>query len=375
MKKILHLCPRNPLKFFAGIENHITNLAKYFASNKTGFDYVFFTSSKQPAPDQTLSGYPLREFKLDGPSNAYYFSNSMLRAIKKEPADLIHCHGFNNLTSFSGILAKKKNQKLVLTLNSAGASSKFRKLLWGPYIFLFRLLRNRVDKFIAVSEFEIVHFSKVLGVPKERFVNIPNGADRDLIESINPPKKKGLVVSTGRLVKNKGFENLVASFALVLKQRPDARLVIMGDGEEKKALEEQAKELGIADKVEFTGFIPRDRRKEFLTRLKEAEVFVFLSNYESLPLNVVEAVTAYMPSVVTMNSGITEFVDRGEAVGVEDPFNHSSVAEKIVMLLDNPKKFIPKKVATMSWEEVAAKVLGVYRELLEESPSHSTKQN
>lgn len=364
--KILHLPLVFQSKELFAWDARIYHLAQQFSKKANQYDFEFFAPSKEPKPQPDLFGYKATEFPIIGPSDNYLFTPKLLQAVREHDADLIHCHGANNLVTFGALIVKKPNQKLVLTINSAGSSSVFRKILIIPYYFAFRLLANRVDHFIAVSEFEKNRFMKLLGLSSDRFTVIPNGTEKELIESIQVTKKRKLIVSTGRLVKNKGFEDLIQVYYNVCQLTRDAKLLIIGDGPERKNLEALAKSYYVEGGVTFAGYIGRERRVEFLTLLKEAELFIFLSRYESLPLNVVEAVTARLPVMIPYNSGMAEFVDRDEAIGIVDPKNHHAIAEKIVHILDNPSDYVPKKIYTKSWEVVAEETIKVYQKVLGE---------
>lgn len=362
--KILHLPLVFQSKEMFAWDARIYHLAEQFSKKAKRFTIKFFAPNKNPKPQPLLFGYIAKEFKLIGPSDAYLFSWELLLAAKRESVDIIHCHGFNNLITLTGILVKKPNQKLILTINSSKASSSFRELLWIPYVMLFQLLAHRVDHFIAVSEFEKKRFARLLHVSNQKFTVIPNGTEKELIDSINPIKKKGLIVTNGRLVKNKGFENVIRSFKKMSKKCPEAHLLIIGDGPERHVLEKLVYDLSLSGRVTFTGYIGRDRRIEFLTKLKEAELFIFLSNYEGLPLNVVEAVSAKLPSIISYNSGMAEFVDRNEAIGIFDLSDHRAIAEKILMVLEDPQSFVPKEISTKSWAEVADETIKVYEKVI-----------
>lgn len=361
--KILHLCLVFKGKYMW--ENRILNLAKEFKKQKK-FDFIFYAPAKNPTKHLQIEGYMAREFKIIGPANAYLFSPKLLSEIKHTKANIIHCHGFNNLITLGALIQKNKKQKLILTINSSGSSSPFRHLLLKPYCFLFKLLAHRVDRFIPVTRFEEKHFSKLLGIPKEKFIRITNGIEKKEIETLKIKKIKGQIVTTGRLVKNKGFENVIKTFALITKKNKNATLIIIGDGPERNRLENLTKTLNIRNKVKFLGYIGPERRIEFLTRLKESEVFIFLSKYEGQGINTMEAITARLPCIIADNSGLHDYIENGEAIGIKDITDYNNIANIVERILESPKKYSPKKVFSKTWEEVAKKTLKVYEEVLNE---------
>jgi glycosyltransferase involved in cell wall biosynthesis len=99
------------------------------------------------------------------------------------------------------------------------------------------------------------------------------------------------ILSTGRLVPSKGFGDLIQA-AAGLSGRFAFTLAIAGDGPQRPALERQAAALGIADRVEFLGWMA-DLRGE----MRRADVFVFPSHYEGFPNSVLEAMASARPVV------------------------------------------------------------------------------
>jgi len=361
MVKIAMLCPRTPRLHSAGIENSVIHVSH--ALKKAGFKVEIFTTAKKPKKDAEINGIKIREFPAFAPNEAYFFSPSLYFALKKSNADIIHCNGYNNLVTLLGILAKKRNQKLVITMNSSRPSNSFRKLLWLPYGVIFNLLAGKVDLFICVSHFELETFREKIRTLNERFVFIPNGVDTQLIDSVKVGKKRNYIISIGRLVKNKGFHHLVRAMPKVFSEFPELKLKIVGDGPYRKKLELLAKKLGIRKKVEFTGWIPLSERKKLLQLLKEAKAFVFLSEYESQGIVISEAIYAGIPSIVTLKSATKEFAEHSGAIGIKEPSDKEETAKKIITVLRNPEKFKPKKETIWSWERVGNTTIKEFKKL------------
>ena len=109
-------------------------------------------------------------------------------------------------------------------------------------------------KHIAVSNFTAKCLKK-LGV-KDAIV-IPNGVDLEFIESIKPSENKWDIVFAGRLIKEKGVDEVLKIVANLLERGVKAKTLVIGDGPEKEKVKKLAKELDILDLVCFKEFVPQ----------------------------------------------------------------------------------------------------------------------
>ena len=143
---------------------------------------------------------------------------------------------------------------------------------------------------------------------------------------------------TGVLIPRKGVVNLINAFAVVLKDIPDAGLVIIGKEENREytlKLKVRAVELGIAERVSFMPDMPQD---ELAQKMGEAAVFVLPSLSEALGRVVVEAMAAGTPAIGANVGGIPEMVKEGETGFLVEPEDENALAGKIKWFLMNPEK-------------------------------------
>ncbi len=359
--KIALVCPRTPRENIAGIENYVMNLSRRLRGY--GYNVEIVATARNPRPNVKINGVPVLEFPCWSHGDAYFFSMELYRYMAQSNADIVHACGFNNLTTLAALIAKKKNQKLVVALQSSGPSSLFRKILWAPYTFVFNLFSNKIDHVICASHFEKKLFARKLKVPENSFTVIPNGVDKDVIQGVSARKKLGRIISIGRMVKNKGFHHLIRAFRLVLEQKPISRLLLVSSGPYEKELKKLAKQLDLENAVEFVPTVPLDKRRTLIKLLKSSALFVLLSKYEGQGIVVSEAIAAGVPTLVHYSSGLAEFVDNNNAVGVDNPGSEKEVAQKILGMLDKPKKFKPIRTSILSWGDVAKKTRQVYRSI------------
>jgi glycosyltransferase involved in cell wall biosynthesis len=184
---------------------------------------------------------------------------------------------------------------------------------------------RQVDGFIAASRAirdVLVHD----GIPSGRIEVVHDGIDVDKIQNRPPidvhaeywlPHGVPVIVNIGALVGHKGQRVLVEAMPLVLREVPDAHLIIFGEGELRAALERQVKQLSLTKRVLLPGF-----REDVLSLMKSADLFVMSSITEGLGSAVLDAMAMGLPVVGTTAGGIPEAVVpnvTGELVVPSDP--------------------------------------------------------
>ena len=133
----------------------------------------------------------------------------------------------------------------------------------------------------------------VAGLPggaPTRLLRIPNGLPR-LPEEVADPAAK-VVVSAGRLTRQKGYDLLIPAFAQVLEAHPDWELRIFGSGPEQDDLQRRIDELGVGHAVRLMG-----RTRQMNVELARASVYALSSRYEGFPMVLVEAMGVGLPAV------------------------------------------------------------------------------
>jgi glycogen(starch) synthase len=143
------------------------------------------------------------------------------------------------------------------------------------------------------------------------------------------------LLCVGRLVPEKGFDLALDAFGKLLTRYPDARLVLVGDGPEREALERRAEGLGIRDRVEFLGWTPPDSIPE---RMNRASLVLMPSRREGLPLVAIEASLAGLPIVATKVGGLPEVIDAGRTGLLVPPEDSTALSTAMVSILEDPTK-------------------------------------
>jgi len=161
---------------------------------------------------------------------------------------------------------------------------------------MVRIAYPRAAHVIAVSEGVVDDLADNFGVARTRMSAIANPIDHDQIAALaaEPPAftpAGPYIVAAGRLVPNKNMALLLRAYA---KADPGARLVILGEGPERPALERLATSLGIAGRVDMPGFVANP-----FALLARAQAYAMPSNAEGFPNGLVEAMACGVPVVAT----------------------------------------------------------------------------
>lgn len=177
-----------------------------------------------------------------------------------------------------------------------------------------------------------------------------------------------VLISVGRLAKEKNFETLLVAAAEVMRERNQVRLVLIGDGPERKALEELAGNLGIASRVEFAG---RVEFAEIPGYLRAADVFCFASVTETQGLVTMEAMAAGLPIVAVDATGTSDAVTHGQE-GLLTENDSAALAQALQRVVDDAalrQQFKTAAVKKVAWFDIKAqtqKALEVYERAIED---------
>jgi len=252
-----------------------------------------------------------------------------IRALGLDDFDIVHTH-----TSKAGALgrfaAKGSKTKVVHTPHGHIFHGYFGSFKTKAFLKVERYLAKKTDVLVALTQAERDDHLE-LGVGKAgQWRVVPSGVDVDSIKEymweypVSMERKSWDVVSVGRLVPIKGMERLIKAWSIVVKTYPDAKLALVGDGEDKRELERLASSLNLLSHIEFLGWA------DPLPHLAKAKVFALLSHNEGMGRVVVEAMAAGLPCVVSDVCGLKELVD--DSVGrVVDAENAQEVANALMM--------------------------------------------
>lgn len=272
--------------------------------------------------------YPIAGARRPSPLDALSFAR-LLRLARR--ADLTHGH-----SSKAGFLvrlaaaAARRRARCVFTPHgwSFWAAEGIEARL---YLALERRAARWCRAIVAVSAYERDAGLRAGVGRAEQYRVIPNGIDLDRF-ALEPRPVAGRIVMLGRLAPPKRPELVVRALARVRERHPDAELRLVGDGPMKRDVQSLAASLGLAGAVQVTG-----RRDDIPELLAEACCLVLASDYEAMPLSVLEAMAAAVPVVATRFGGLEEVVEDGETGFVVEPGSSDALADSLGRMLDDPQ--------------------------------------
>ncbi|MCU0276891.1 MAG: glycosyltransferase [Acidobacteria bacterium] len=257
-------------------------------------------------------------------------------------------------------IRKKLRIPVVLSLIGRDVPGPAVPRFWGNYV---RWSMDAADRTLFISEYcrqalgivkgpaaDVVPF----GVDCERFA--PGAAAGPLRERLGIPRDSKVLLALQRLDPWKQVEVLIRAQALLLQQI-DAYLVIGGKGPELERLRGLARDLGIASRVLFAGYIPD---KELPLYYALADVFACHSTYETFGLSLLQAMAAGTPVVSVRSTAIPELIHHGENGLLVEPGDAGAFAQSVQELLgdgDMQKRFAAESrrraLADYGWDSVA----------------------
>jgi len=339
-----------------GLERHVHHLARHLRRRGIEVD-LFISTPEHPAdPFAGDSGFRLeivpgraflrRRFTVVLSRSTTYllFSLRMGRAVAKAAATRGYAAVIaQGATAFGyAVAAARQGLRTPIVLNPQGMEeavtpNALKRALYLPMRAAIRYAAARSAAVVATDEVLVDAVRRVLDVPPERIVVLPNAVDvqecralatevgkAEALETAGATDARPLLVTVGRLAPNKGFAVALDALARVRGALPAGWLwAIVGDGPMRPALESRADALGLSTNVRFLGGLD-DRHMHNL--VASADLFLNPTLYEGSSLVTLEAMAHGVPIVATSAGGIPDKIREGETGWVAPPGNAEALA-------------------------------------------------
>ena len=230
--------------------------------------------------------------------------------------------------------------------------------------WLFRAIHRAPDKIQAISQ---ALAQRAKGFRAKDVAVVPNGIDIEIFRHIDISRVPHRIISVAHLKKVKGLDYLIKAMPAVLKDFPDAEFVLVGDGPERKNLENLAHSLGLGGRVKFKGALPHSQVAQ---ELAKAEVFVLPSLAEGFGIAVVEAMAAGLPVIASRVGGITDIIQHNHNGLLIEPESPQAIADAVIKLFTNPglaqtlTQNARRNTNRYSWQNISEKINQLYLTLL-----------
>lgn len=310
-------------------------------------------------------------------------TRAALRAAESYEFDVIHAHDWL-VTHTAVTMAEHLDLPLVATIHATEAG---RHQGWLPEDLNRSIhsvefwLGHRASRVLVCSEYMKWEVTRLLELNESKVEVIPNGVDSKVWKATAAAVKKAralyaekgpLVGFAGRLVYEKGVQDLVEAVPKLRADHPGLKVVIAGDGPYREELQDACRKHRVTDTVDFTGFLSE---RELPAMLAATNATVVPSLYEPFGMVALEAASAGAPLAVSATGGLAEIVQPG-VTGVTFPHSDpAALADAVGALLAEPirAKAIAKRALAMvgeryHWQGIAAQVGETYERTIKEEP-------
>lgn len=275
------------------------------------------------------------------------------RAIDRHDTDVLHTH--NAVAHYQAVLASCGLDvlRILNTRHGMGAGKRTGRKEW-----LYRRALARTHMVVTVCEAArrsgvekgVLPSSLTRVVPNgiavERFEPASGSMRERLLRALKLDASATLIGNVGRLNWTKDQAGLIRAFRQVHRQRPDAALVLIGDGELREDLEHCALTEGVRDAVHFLG-----DRSDVRELLQGLDLFVLSSVSEGYSMALLEACAVALPIVATDVGGNGEIIRSGRTGQLVPPGNPDALADGMLALLHEPQRATAYGRAARAWVE------------------------
>ena len=361
--KVVILVHLFPPKWLAGTEIATYNMAKYLAGR--GNEIHVITSQDTGLPKQSIEqGFSIHRVKVIKKRVLLplIYALTSLFLIKRLAPDIVQCQDIT--TGIAALLTKRlfRNRYIVRCQGADVYSS------WLFKKSVSSMVLKNADAVIALTK---DMQSRVHSMSGKDCLIIPNGTDLERTQHLPgdrlPLRSGNTILFVGRLHPVKGVVYLIEAMKIIASRNDKAKLLIVGDGSERKALHHLIQKKGLHKRVNLVGEVTNE---EVLEYMATSDIFVLPSLSEGFPTTILEAMASGLPIVTSRVTGLPEIIKDGENGFLAQPKNPQQIADKLQLLLDNKElrgkisEANTETVKRYSWENVTKNLEQVYSSIL-----------
>jgi glycosyltransferase involved in cell wall biosynthesis len=259
---------------------------------------------------------------------------TLTRLARIKNIDVIHAHEFY-MNAIGSVVSSLTGVPLIATVHGKSYYPEKRRRCAA-----YRMVAVKAGRMVVVSQDLKSFFCRSTGIQADRVQVVYNGIDSqplsgftrdpELLRSCGIPRDALIVGTVGNLYPVKGHIHLIRAIPMILKQRSNTHIVILGRGAQDELLRSEAVALGVQGHMHLLGY-----REDTPRWLAAMDIFTLPSLSEGLPLSLLEAMGAGVPVVVTAVGGMPEVVTHGTTGLIVPPADSQALASTISSLLSN----------------------------------------
>ena len=278
---------------------------------------------------------PLKVYRMSNGPN-FFGAYKIIKESQEANVNILHSHGYKGNILFGLMPRFIRKIPIISTLHGWIVSKPFSRM--AVYVWLDKISIRRMDYVITVNQL-MQNFLSVRMRNKGKVVTIENGIRSQAVTNSKYKQNllpKGFLLakytigSVGRLSVEKGFKDLIVALGLLRKDGIDARLIIIGEGTERKNLEVEAKQQRVEEYVALPGY-----QSSIGQYLSMYDVMVLPSLTEGLPLTMLEAMRAKIPVIATDVGGMPTVIEHGVGGVIVKKQSPTEIAVAVGDLLEN----------------------------------------
>ena len=298
----------------------------------------------------------------------------LYQILRREKYDMVHTHSSKG-GALGRLAAFLTGAKVVHTPHGHVFYGYFGPFASRCIIWIERALGMKTDRLITLTSRGREEHAALKILPAERIVSIHSGIhleefrDYPPLSATHPTLEKipegPRVAVLARLVPIKGHRYLLEAVPKVIREVPQARFLLIGDGPLRGSLEKQCRSLGVGSSVFFLG-----HQEKILSLISGIDLLVLPSLNEGMGRVLLEAQAMGKPVIGTRVGGIPDVIREGETGFVVPPKDPPALAEAILSLLKDPEKRRRMGEAARKWvdgkfsvEEMVRKIEKLYEEI------------
>jgi alpha-1,3-mannosyltransferase len=366
--KVLQVC-RQYHPSVGGVERFVADLTRRLVERGyqieiATLDRLWRSPQKLPA-QEVIAGIPVNRLPFVGGA-LFFWAPGIFNLVRQ--FDLVHVHNTDFFLDYLVATRHWHGKPIVVSTHGGYFHTPDHAFIKRLY---FQLITSRSLQRVSAVIPNSLPDEKRFGGHNRRTVRIDNAIDYAAFAKVNRQPGPGRLITVGRLAPNKNLAGLLQVFAQAYAQRPDLRLVIVGDGPGRNELQSHARSLGLTGAVQWLGEISDEALQ---AELAQSEFFMSAAAYEGFGLAVLEAMaTGLIPVVNTIEAFRSIIADttNGFLLDYSNVVLSGGRLLEIMGLPSDEKKRLSANArataAGYAWEEALPKFERIYRETVESS--------